>query len=52
MIPGMLVWLRWLQYVDLGLVFGVPFTLRLLGEGRLGGGYVWGWVWVALSALH
>lgn len=38
MMPGLLVWLRWLQYVDLGLVFGVPFTLRLLGEGRLGGG--------------
>lgn len=35
MTPDLLVWLRWLQYVNLGLVFGVPLSLRLLGECRL-----------------
>lgn len=33
-----LVWLRWLQFVDLGLVFGLPFTARLLGERHASGG--------------
>jgi putative copper resistance protein D len=27
-----LVWLRWLQFVSLGLVFGVPLAARLSGE--------------------
>lgn len=27
-----LVWLRWLQFIDLGLVFGAAFTARLLGQ--------------------
>lgn len=27
-----LVWLRWLQFLDLGLVFGASFAARLLGQ--------------------
>lgn len=29
------VWLRWAQFVDLALVFGLPFTAILLGERRI-----------------
>lgn len=36
-----LVWLRWLQFVDLGLVFGLPFTARLLGERNASGRARW-----------
>lgn len=31
-----LVWLRWLQFVDLGVVFGAPLTACLLGERHAG----------------
>lgn len=34
-----LVWLRWAQFVDLALVFGVPLTAWLLGDRRIGGGW-------------
>jgi putative copper resistance protein D len=34
---GAQVWLRWAQFIDLALVFGVPFTAYLLGERRIGG---------------
>ncbi|MDE1917368.1 MAG: CopD family protein [Sphingomonadales bacterium] len=33
---GAQVWLRWAQFIDLALVFGVPFTAYLLGERRIG----------------
>lgn len=35
---AMLVWLRWVQFVDLGLVFGAGLSARLLGQRWAFGG--------------
>jgi hypothetical protein len=43
-----LVWLRWLQFIDLGLVFGAGMSARLLGQ-RFATGHG-RWVLVGLYA--
>jgi hypothetical protein len=42
---GAQVWLRWAQFIDLALVFGVPFTAYLLGNA--GSAERGGWFWAS-----
>ncbi|WP_206244678.1 CopD family protein [Novosphingobium terrae] len=34
---GAQIWLRWAQFIDLALVFGIPLIASLLGERRMSG---------------